>query len=218
MLLERMYRSPLGRVMSSMARAYARLHQPFIVYGYYDRPSGTFRKYVRMSSTVVIMHKETLSIGDHVWIGHYSILDATNGLVIGEGCQTGPWVGIFTHGSEHSIRLLGDRYVHISSDDRKGYTRGRVKIGAYTYIGAGARILPGVTVGTGCLIGSGALVKHDIPDYSIAIGSPAGVTGRTTDLDKRFFREHDFSETYYDSLALAEIRGSLNHGHEGQSI
>jgi acetyltransferase-like isoleucine patch superfamily enzyme len=214
MSLERMYRSPLGRVMSVVARAYARLHRPFMVYGYYDHGSGTFRKYVRMSSTVTIMHGEALAIGDQVWVWHHSILDATAGLVIGDGCQIGAWVGIFTHGSQHSIRLLGPRYVHIPSAERRGYTRGRVTIGAYSFIGAGSMVLPGVTIGTGCLIGAGALVNRDIPDYSIVTGSPAEITGRTIDVDKRFFGEHDFAETYYDALALAEIRGSLGHRHD----
>lgn len=203
--------------MSIVARAYAGLHRPFMVYGYYDHGSRTFRKYVRMSSTVTIMNEEALAIGDHVWVWHHSILDATAGLVIEEGCQIGAWVGIFTHGSQHSIRLLGERYVHIPAGERRGYTRGRVKIGAYTFIGAGAMVLPGVTIGKGCLIGAGALVTQDIPDYSIVVGSPGEIKGRTTDIDRRFFREHDFSETYYDSRALAEIGGSLSRGHEAGS-
>jgi acetyltransferase-like isoleucine patch superfamily enzyme len=208
-LLERMYRSPLGRVMSLVPRAYAALHRPFMVYGYYDRGSGTFRKYVRMSSTVTIMNRDALTIGDHVWVWHHSILDATAGIVIEEGCQLGAWVGIFTHGSENSIRLLGQRFVDIPSAERIGYTRGRVRIGAYTFIGAASMVLPGVTIGKGCLIGSGSVVIRDTPDYSIVAGNPAVIKGRTPDLDQRFFREHDFSETYYDSRALAEIRGTL---------
>ena len=54
-LVERMYRSPLGRVMSGVARLWGRLHRPFMVYGYHDLGARTFRKYTRMSSTVVIM-------------------------------------------------------------------------------------------------------------------------------------------------------------------
>jgi len=208
-LLEGMYRSPLGRVMSFATRAYATLHRPFMVYGYYDRGSRTFRKYVRMSSTVTIMNPKALAVGDHVWVWHHSILDATEGLVIEEGCQIGAWVGIFTHGSESSIRLLGERFVDIPNAQRKGYTRGAVKIGAYSFVGAGSMILPGVTIGKGCLVASASMVIRPVPDYSIVAGSPAVIKGRTPELDQRFFREHDFSDTYYDSQALAEIKGSL---------
>lgn len=207
--LEQMYRSPFGRIMSILATGLANLHKPYMVYGYYDYASRCFRKYTRMSSTVSIMHKKGLSIGDHVWVWHYSILDATEGLVIEEGCHIGVWVGIFTHGSENSIRLLGSEFVNIPNIERKGYTRGRVKIGAYTFIGANSVVLPGVTIGKGCLIGTGTMVWRNVPDYSIFIGNPGKVKGSTLDLDKKFFRKEDFSETYYDAQALECIKQKL---------
>jgi acetyltransferase-like isoleucine patch superfamily enzyme len=209
-LLEGMYRSPLGHVMSIIANAYAMFHKPFMVYGYYDPGSRSFRKYTRMSSTVTIMNRSALSVGDHVWVWHYSILDATEGLIIEEGCQIGAWVGIFTHGSENSIRLLGRHFVHIPNRKRRGYTRGGVKIGAYTFVGAGSAILPGVTIGKGCLIGTGTLVAKDVPDYSIVVGRPGQIKGSTIELDKKFFEDYDFSDTYYDSQALVEIKSRLS--------
>ena len=93
---ERLYRSPLGWIMSTLAQFLARIQQPFMVYGYYDHGSKSFRKWTRMSSDVVIMNKKGLSISDHVWVWHHSILDATEGLIIGEGVQIGAWVGILT--------------------------------------------------------------------------------------------------------------------------
>lgn len=199
-LAERLYRSPFGRIMSVLGRGLGLLHRPFMVYGYRDPATGRFRKWTRLSSNVVVLSKHRLAIGDHVWVWHHSILDATEGLTIEEGAQIGAWVGIFTHGSEHAIRLLGRQFVHIPHGERRGYTRGAVTIGAYTFVGAGAVILPGVTIGKGCLIGSGALVMQDIPDYSIAIGSPARVRGSTRDTDSRFFRKYDYSETYFEEF------------------
>jgi acetyltransferase-like isoleucine patch superfamily enzyme len=180
-----------------------------MVYGYYDVASKTFKKYTRMSSTVTIMNKEALSVGDHVWVWHYSILDATEGLVIEEGCQVGVWVGIFTHGSERAIRLLGREFIHIPNTERRGYTRGSVRIGAYTFVGAGSVVLPGVTIGKGCLIGTGSLVVKDIPDYAIVVGQPGKVVGSTIDMDAQQFKEYDHSETYYDAQALLKIRERL---------
>lgn len=205
-VVERLYRSPFGRVMSLIAQGLAKFQKPFMVYGYYDNNTRSFRKFTRMSSTVTIMNKKGLTVGDNVWVWHHSILDATEGLTIEKGCQIGVWVGLFTHGSESSIRLLGDQFVHIHNTKRKGYTRGSVRIGAYTFIGAGAIVLPGVSIGKGCIIGSGALVMQDIPDYSIVVGSPGKVKGNTIDLDKKFFNNYDFSESYYDDEALTMIR------------
>ena len=205
-LLENLYRSRFGRVMSTVAHFVAAIQRPFMVYGYYDHPSRKFRKYTRISSTSTIINKKSLALGDHVWVWHHSILDATEGLEIQEGCQIGAWVGIFTHGSERSIRLLGDQFVNIPNKKRLGYTRGSVVIGAYTFIGAGSVILPGVKVGKGCLIGTGTLVTKDVSDYSIVVGSPGQVKGSTIDLDKKSFVENDFSSTYYDAHALEKIK------------
>ena len=101
-----------------------------------------------------------------------------------EGCQIGAWVGIFTHGSEHAIRLLGRQFVHVPNARRPGYTRGRVAIGPYTFVGAGSIILPGVTIGRGCLIGAGTLVARDVPDHAIVTGWPGQARGDTARLDR----------------------------------
>ena len=208
-VLERMYRSPLGRMMSIVAEALAKFQKPFMVYGYVDPISGRFRKYTRISSTATIMNEKRLSIGDYVWVWHYSILDATEGLVIEEGCQIGAWAGIFTHGSEHSIRLLGSDFVHVPNTLREGYTRGAVRLGAYTFVGAGSVILPGVTIGKGCLIGTGTLVAKDVPDFSVVVGCPGKIKGSTLDIDKKFFLESDFSRTYFEPQAVFEIKKRL---------
>jgi len=195
--------------MSIVANSLAGFHKPFMVYGFSDPATGIFRKYARISSTVSIMNKKGLSLEDNVWVWHYSILDATEGLFIGEGCQIGAWVGIFTHGSENSIRLLGQEFVHIPNQDRKGYSRGAVSIGDYSFIGAGVNILPGVEIGKGCLIGAGSLVTRNVPDYSIAVGQPAKVRGSTIDIDQKFFERDDFSGTYYDKHALEKIKSRM---------
>ncbi len=205
-IFERMYRSSLGRVMSFVARQIAWVHKPFMVYGYYDNSSRTFRKYTRISSDVVIVNRKALSIGDHVWVGYHSILDASNGLTIEEGCQLAARVHVLTHGSQNAIRLLGSNHVHIPNINRRGYVRGKVEIGAYTFIGTGSVILPGIKIGKGCLIGAGTIVTRDVPDYSFVAGNPGRIKGSTIDIDKEFFKTDDFSATYYDSEALAMIK------------
>lgn len=50
-----------------------------------------------------------------------------------------------------------------------------VFIGNDVWIGDRVTILPGVHIGDGCVIGAGAVVTHDIPPNSIAVGVPARV-------------------------------------------
>lgn len=47
------------------------------------------------------------------------------------------------------------------------------RIGRFVYVGYGAIILPGVTVGDHCLVGGGAVVTTDMPPGSIVAGNPA---------------------------------------------
>jgi acetyltransferase-like isoleucine patch superfamily enzyme len=208
-LLEKVYRSPIGRIMSACAWAAAKLKTPFMVYGFLDPATGAFRKYTRISTSTVILSRKRLSMGDHVWVGHFSILDASEGLAIAEGCQLAAWIGVYTHGSQDAIRLLGPHYAHIPHTHRDGYTRGPVRVGKYTFVGAGSVILPGVTIGKGCLISAGSLVAKDIPDFSIVVGRPGKVVGSTLDTDARLFAEQDCSDTYYEEEALPEIRKRL---------
>jgi len=49
----------------------------------------------------------------------------------------------------------------------------RVTLGNDVWIGHGAVILPGVTIGTGAGIGAGAVVSKDVPPFAIVGGVPA---------------------------------------------
>jgi acetyltransferase-like isoleucine patch superfamily enzyme len=44
-------------------------------------------------------------------------------------------------------------------------------------LGAGAILLPGVTVGRFAMVGAGALVTRDVPDFALVYGSPARLHG-----------------------------------------
>ena len=71
--------------------------------------------------------------------------------------------------------------VHILCHDAStktflNYTKiGRVTIGDNVFIGAESVVLPGVTIGRNVIIGANSTVTHDIPDDSVAVGSPARV-------------------------------------------
>lgn len=63
-----------------------------------------------------------------------------------------------------------------------------VRIGNRVWIGAGAIILPGVTIGDDSVIGAGSVVTKDIPSGVVAVGNPCRVL--------REINEHDY-EYYY---------------------
>ena len=51
----------------------------------------------------------------------------------------------------------------------------RVVLAVDVWIGHGAVILPGVTIGTGAAVGAGAVVSREIPNFAVATGVPARV-------------------------------------------
>lgn len=62
-----------------------------------------------------------------------------------------------------------------------------VKIGRNCWIGAGAVILPGVTIGDNTVIGAGSVVTRDIPENSVAVGNPCRVLRSISDRDKMYY-------------------------------
>lgn len=50
-----------------------------------------------------------------------------------------------------------------------------VRICRYAWIGNGAQIMKGVTIGEGAIVGANSVVISDVPEYSIAMGNPAEV-------------------------------------------
>lgn len=203
-MLKKIYLSPLGYIVSLVMTVLAMLLRPFMVYGFYNRVQRRFNKLTRISSSTVIIGKENLDIRDNTWIWHHSILDASNGIKIGRGCQIGAWVGIFTHGSHIAIRLLGDKYIESDKSERIGYQRGPVEIGEYTFIGAQSVILPDVNIGKGCIVGAKSMVTKSIPDYSIVSGNPAEIIGDTRKLDRKYFKNLEVQKTYYDKTVIEE--------------
>jgi acetyltransferase-like isoleucine patch superfamily enzyme len=202
---KQLYLSPLGKLISIVQNMLSRFSRPFMVYGYRSKFDGSFKKFTRISSSAIILNPENLDIADNVWVWHYSIIDASNKVSIGEGCQIGAWVGIFTHSSHIAIRLYGDdSYIKTEQHERIGYLKGQVSIGAYTFVGAKASIMPNVTIGKGCLIAAGTLVNKSVPDFSIVVGNPGVIKGSTKDLDKQYFSEKLVQENYFDKKTIEE--------------
>jgi acetyltransferase-like isoleucine patch superfamily enzyme len=51
-------------------------------------------------------------------------------------------------------------------------------IGAGAWLGAGAKVLDGVSIGDRAVIGAGAVVRDAVPDAAVAVGVPARIVGQ----------------------------------------
>lgn len=206
---KKIYFSPLGYLISGLMNLFKFIHQPYMVYGYFNVKNRTFYRNVRISSSANITHKENITIEDHVWINHYVRVDGLGGVFIGEGCQIGYGSAILSHSSHNAIRLNGSDYIEMDIKDRLGYIHKSVYIGRYTFVGGGVTILPGVKIGEGCVIGVGAVVNKDVPDHSIVAGIPAKIIGSTIDVDKKCFDDLDVQKHYYNKIIIDNYKKGL---------
>ena len=117
--------------------------------------------------TSVVMGE--VEIGDHVWVGPYTLLEGSNAkLKIGNFVSIDAGVMIYTHDSTR----------YYVSGGKDPFVSGDVTIGDNTVIGTMSMIGCGVTIGKHCVIAAHSYVNRDVPDYSIAAGVPARVIGR----------------------------------------
>ena len=209
-MFKKIYLSPFGLVISIILQSLGRIFRPFMVYGYWNAPTHSFRKLTRISSTAVLSDKKNINIGENCWIGHHSIIDGSNGVKIGEGVQIAGLSGIYSHSSHIAIRLCGKSYIEFNEENRSGYIRASVEIGDFSFVGVSAIILPGVKIGKGCVIGAGAVVTHDVPDYSVAVGNPAIVIGSTLDMDRKFFDDPSIQSSYFDAEVIRKFNSGSN--------
>ncbi|WP_300799156.1 DapH/DapD/GlmU-related protein [uncultured Alistipes sp.] len=72
------------------------------------------------------------------------------------------------------MQLLTENHPENPGRRHNVYTR-PVRLRRNAWIGAGALILPGVTVGEHAIVGAGSVVTRDVPDGMIVAGNPARV-------------------------------------------
>jgi acetyltransferase-like isoleucine patch superfamily enzyme len=161
--------------------------------------TGSKLENTRASNTVTFVEKDGISLGNNVFIWHHTIIDGSNQVEIEEGCQIGAWNGIFSHSSHISIRLYGSEYG--KHQPMKGYVRGKVKIGKYTFIGPHCVIMPNTTIGKGSLVSAYSYVKGEFPDFSIIAGNPAKIVGDTRKLDQKYLDNNEELRGFYEEWA-----------------
>lgn len=113
-----------------------------------------FGRNVQINDSVHMVGMESITVGDNVLMAsHIFISDNSHGSYKGDEQDSDPT---------------------IPPTERK-YTTAPISIGKNTWIGESVMIMPGVTIGEGCIIGAHSIVNKDIPNYSIAVGSPVKV-------------------------------------------
>jgi acetyltransferase-like isoleucine patch superfamily enzyme len=107
-------------------------------------------------------------IGDHTGIGHNCSFTVGKEIRIGKHCRFGSAVAVFDapgHPADPVARLAG-----LPSADSEVRP---VAIGDNVWVGTGAVIFPGVTIGDGSIVAMGAVVMSDVPGNTMVAGNPA---------------------------------------------
>ncbi|OAV42741.1 CatB-related O-acetyltransferase [Lewinella sp. 4G2] len=119
-------------------------------------------------------------------------------LIIGKFCMIASGVSFIMNGGNHLTEAVSAYPFAIfggdwgEAMDGKTYpNKGNTVVGNDVWLGHGATIMPGVTIGDGAIIATNAMVVKDVPPYTIVGGNPARV------IQKRF------SDTIIEKLLAA---------------
>jgi maltose O-acetyltransferase len=104
-----------------------------------------------------------IRLGANAFLNYNCVILDVVEVAIGEGAQLGPAVQIYA--ADHP---------RDPAQRRAGWEFGRpVRIGKHAWIGGGAIILPGITIGDDAVVGAGSVVTRHVPAGATVIGNPA---------------------------------------------
>lgn len=105
-----------------------------------------------------------IGLGERVFFNFNCVVLDVCPVIIGSHTLIGPAVQIYT--ATHPM----------NAELRRGREFGRpVTIGSDVWIGGGAIVLPGMTIGSRSVIGAGSVVTRDVPAGAFAAGNPCRV-------------------------------------------
>lgn len=111
----------------------------------------------------------TVRIGRGTEIGERCRISIANSLNIGEKVLLSP--NVYITDCDHEYRNIDVPVINQGIVQRGQ----KVSIGGGSYIGINAVIVGNVKIGKHCVIGANSVVTKDVPDYCVAVGSPARV-------------------------------------------
>lgn len=100
-------------------------------------------------------------------IGNFNHIYSTRSIILHKNVLTADKV--YISDNLHGYQDIGKPVVHQSI-----VQNGVVEIGEGSWLGENVCVI-GAKIGKHCVIGANSVVTHDIPDYSVAVGSPAKV-------------------------------------------
>ena len=129
-----------------------------------------------------------VNIGNNVFIGGSSIIDAVTNIIIEDDVLIS-YQCIIQDSDNHSLKYSlrkndtadwkNNRYHNWELTSKKP-----VKILKGAWIGARVIILKGVTVGVGSIVGAGSVVTKDVPDWTVVAGNPAQVVREIPEIER----------------------------------
>ncbi len=118
-----------------------------------------------------------ITVGDNFGANYDCIFLDVAPITIGDNVLLAPRVGLYTAG--HPL--------HAGARD-SGYEYGRpITIGDSVWLGAGAIVCPGVSIGSRTVVGAGSVVRRDLPEGVLAAGNPCRVIRPITEEDARYY-------------------------------
>jgi len=118
---------------------------------------------VAVFTPLFINYGKHTKIGKNVFINFDCVFLDLGGITIEDNVLIAPKVSLLSEGHP------------ISPDERQSLVPGHIHIRKNAWIGAGATILPGVTIGENAIVAAGAIVSKDVPANTIVGGIPAKV-------------------------------------------
>lgn len=119
----------------------------------------------------LVEHTPHIKIGDNCYIGYNVTLLAGADIIIEDGVLFAS--NILVTSENHGIDPTSETYYM-----DQPLVEAPVRIGMGTWIGEKVSVMPGVTIGKKCVIGAGSVVTKSIPDFCVAVGSPARIVKR----------------------------------------
>jgi acetyltransferase-like isoleucine patch superfamily enzyme len=104
-----------------------------------------------------------ISIGENVFVNHACTFMDRGGITLEDGVLIGPKVNLVT--TNHPLNPA----------ERRGTISHPIVIRRNVWIGAGATILAGVTIGENSVVAAGAVVTKDVPPNTVVGGVPAKI-------------------------------------------